>query len=209
MVVKDVFIENNKKKVFDDVLGKKIAERIKYTCVFYDDNKNQFKEVLLYETMLRSFEEIHIARKDKNKIDKNHEYISLIEEAKKYKIPEYQYGKIVYFKTKKFEIFKKRKSVKEVGKNRKKGNEENTNFKEVITIQNVVNYSTPEFVLSGIKKEIRDNSFYPNGDLRKSESEIMYKIKWFNSNQMKFSEIYLPAECFTDIQPFETKVAHN
>jgi hypothetical protein len=32
---------------------------------------------------------------------------------------------------------------------------------------------------------------------------------WFNSNQMKFSEIYLPAECLTDKQPFETKVPHN
>lgn len=199
MIVKEAFIEDKKKKIADEVTGETIAERIKYTCVFFDDNKNEFKEVVLYEKMLSSFKKIHIARKNEN--DKSSEYESLIEEAKKYSIPEYEYGKIVYFKTKKFEIFKKRNS--------KKTTLEDGNSKETTTIQYIVNYSTPEFVLSGIKKETLDNLFYPDGNIKKVVSEILYKVKWFNAAQMKFSEVYLPAECFTDIQPFETKVPHN
>lgn len=34
MIVKEIFFENSKKKLFDDVTGEKIAETIKYTCVF-------------------------------------------------------------------------------------------------------------------------------------------------------------------------------
>lgn len=199
MIVKDVFIENHKKKIVDDITGEQIAEKIKYTCVFFDDNRNEFKEVMLYEKMLKSFEEIHIARKNEN--NQSSEYESLIQEAKKYSIPEYEYGKIVYFKTKKFEIFKKRNSKKTIL--------EKDVSKETTTIQYIVNYSTPEFIVSGIKKENQENLFYPNGTIRKVVSQILYKVKWFNATQMKFSEIYLPAECFTDIQPFNTKVPHN
>ncbi len=210
MVVKEVFIEDKKKKIVDDVTGKTIAERIKYTCVFFDDNKNEFKEVFLYESMLVSFKEIFIAKIDGEIESKKSDYKSLIDEASKYSTPKYNYGNIVYFKTKKFEIFKKRNSVKTTRDIRTSVEEVSTNpYVKKETIQYVVNYSTPEFVLCGIKKEIQENLFYPNGDIRKVMSEILYKVKWFNSNQMKFSEIFLPAECFTNVQPIKTKVLHN
>jgi hypothetical protein len=218
MVVKEVFIENEKKKIVDEKTGEKISERIKYTCVFFDDNKNDFKEVHIYENMLKSFEDIYIARMDENKNEKKSDYVSLIQEAKNFSIPKYDFGKIVYFRTKKFEILKKRSSIKLIKpslndlEESKLTEEEKTTkkvFKRNETIQYVVNYSTPEFVISGIKKENLENLFYPNGDIRKVASELLYKVKWFNSNQMKFSEEFLPAECFTDVQPFETKVKHN
>ena len=209
MVVKEIFIEDVKKKVADDVTGEQIAERVKYTCVFFDDNKTEFKDVILYESMLTSYKDIFIAKMDGETKSKESDYKSLIKEASEYIVPDYNYGNIIYFKTKKFEVFKKRSSIKRTRDLTNSKSAENNKFTRKETIQYVVNYSTPEFILSGIKKENHDNLFYPNGDLKKVVSEILYKVKWFNANQMKFSEIYLPAECFTDIQPYETKVPHN
>lgn len=191
MIVKEIYIEDKKKKTHSEELGKQIAERIKYTCVFFDDNKTEFKEAILYESMLEKYDKIHIARLDKNK--KEVKCDSLIDETRKYVIPEYNYGDIVFFRTKKFEIFKKRDSSKMI---QQKGGD----YKKTTNIQYIVNYSSPDFILCGIKKNENTNDFYPNGDKRKIVSEILYKVKWFNASQMKFSDIYLPRECFTDIQ---------
>ena len=73
----------------------------------------------------------------------------------------------------------------------------------------MVNYTTPEFVLCGYKKESPEGLFYPNGDFKMLTSEILFKVKWFNPFQMKYSEQYLPKECFIDEQPFKTKKSHN
>ncbi|MCD8438902.1 hypothetical protein [Tenacibaculum finnmarkense] len=191
MIVKEIYIEDKKKKTHSEELGEQIAERIKYTCVFFDDNKTEFKEAILYESMLEKYDKIHIARLDKNK--KEVKCDSLIDETRKYVIPEYNYGDIVFFRTKKFEIFKKRDSSKMI---QQKGGD----YKKTTNIQYIVNYSSPDFILCGIKKNENTNDFYPNGDKRRIVSEILYKVKWFNANQMKFSDIYLPRECFTDIQ---------
>jgi hypothetical protein len=56
MVVKEVVIENKDKKEFDETSGNKIAERIKYICVYFDDNKSEFIESQLYESQIESFE---------------------------------------------------------------------------------------------------------------------------------------------------------
>lgn len=191
MIVKEIYIEDKKKKTHSEELGEQIAERIKYTCVFFDDNKTEFKEAILYESMLEKYDKIHIARLDKNK--KEVKCDSLIDETRKYVIPEYNYGDIVLFRTKNFEIFKKRDSSKMI---QQKGGD----YKKTTNIQYIVNYSSPDFILCGIKKNENTNDFYPNGDKRRIVSEILYKVKWFNTNQMKFSDIYLPRECFTDIQ---------
>ncbi|MFC5195695.1 hypothetical protein ACFPH8_10175 [Bizionia hallyeonensis] len=204
MVVKEVYFEDNKKKVVDTNNGKKIGERIKYTCLFFDDNKSEFTDVVVYESMLMDFTSFYISKLDGEKNDSDDsEYKSLINEVSEYKSANYEYGNIVYFKTKKLEILKKRTSVKKeiingVTKDEKKE-----------TIQYVVNYASPEFVLCGYKKELGEDLFYPNGSRKKIISKVSYKVKWFNSNQMKFSEQYLPKKCFIDEQPFETLVPHN
>jgi hypothetical protein len=206
MVVKEVFFEDKKKKIVDTGNGKTIAERLKYTCLFFDDNKCEFKDVVVYESMLMDFTNFYISKIEGEKSDiEDSNYESLIEEVSKYKNPSYVYGNIVYFKTKKLEILKKRSSVKkEIIK------KESIEFnEEKITIQNVVNYSTPEFVLCGYKEEQNEDLFYPNGYKKKIISSELFKVKWFNSNQMKFSEQYLPMECFIDEQPFPTLVPHN
>ncbi|KJD33344.1 hypothetical protein PK35_05655 [Tamlana nanhaiensis] len=199
LVISEIEFENKSKKVVEEVTGSKIAEKVKYKCVFFDDNRSQFKEVFVYQSMLESFKSICIARN--NEVDKKETYESLISEASLYTVPNYEYSKIVYFKTKKFEIFKKRISVRQIKKKNKIIDKE--------IIQYVVNYATPDFVLTGIKKQIPENKFYSNGDKRKISSEILYKVKWFNSNQMKFSEQFLPSECFMKEQPFQTIIKHN
>ena len=206
MVVKEVFFEDKKKKIVDTSNGKTVGERIKYICEFFDDNKNEFKEVTVYESMLRGFKNFYISKIEGEKTDDiDSDYVSLLSEVSKYKDPSYEYGKIVYFKTKKLEILKKRSSVKKERINRegKKWNEE----KKII--QNVVNYSSPEFILCGYKQELGEDLFYPNGEKKKIISKELFKIKWFNSTQMKFSEQFLPMECFIDEQPFKTLVSHN
>lgn len=204
MVVKEVFFEDKKKKVVDTNNGVTIGERIKYTCVFFDDNKSEFKEVIIYESMLRNYTNFFITRLDGQKtvykID-DKDKISLLKEVSEYDDAKFQYGNIVYFKTKKLEILKKRSSNKKIIINK---NEENKK-----TIEHVVNYSTPEFILCGYKEELGEDLFYPNGNKKKIISKVLYKVKWFNSNQMKFSEEYLPMKCFIDEQPFPTLVPHN
>lgn len=204
MLVKEVFFEDKKKKVVDTSNGKTIGERIKYVCIFFDDNKNEFKEVTVYESMLTDFTKFYISKMSDIKVeDLDSGYKSLIDEVSAYKNPSYKYGNIVYFKTKKLEILKKRSSAKTEIKNGSKNEEIKT------TIQCVVNYSTPEFVLCGYKKELGEDLFYPNGEKKKIISSELFKVKWFNSSQMKFSEQYLPMECFIDEQPFKTLVPHS
>ena len=201
MVVSEVHFESKDKKVVDEVLGEIIAERVKYLCVYFDDNKSQFNEVFIYESMLENYKSIYIARNDDlADIDS---YKSLVAEAENYTTPQYKYGRLVYFKTKKFEIFKKRISVRITSNliNKKKKKKEITQY--------VVNYSSPDFVISGLKKQTLDDLFYPNGDKKKITSELLFKVKWFNSYQMKFSEKLLPKECFMSEQPFPTEIKHN
>lgn len=191
MVITEILNENKKKRTHSEELGKQIADLVKYTCVFFDDNRTEFKEVYLYKSELYK----HNFQKEKN--DEND-------------INNYDYGKTVSFITNEIETNKQRESKKTTTTILKKeeGKKE-TRQSEIKTIQNIVNFSSPDFVLCGIKKNENKSDFHSNGSARKVVSEILYKVKWFNSNQMKFSEKYLPAECFTDIQPFETKVPHN
>tara|TARA_R110002051_G_scaffold211999_1_gene277170 strand:- start:86 stop:757 length:672 start_codon:yes stop_codon:yes gene_type:complete len=189
MLVTEIFIEDKKKRTHSEVLGKKIADKIKYVCIFFDDNRTEFKKVTIYESMLSEFPE---RKKDdkKQKIPTSEKYLK-----------DYVFGNNVNFKTNLLELSKQRKSKKtDERKNLKaKGKVDPISISEVTTTLNVVNFSSPKFVLCGIKKNEITNDFYPNGEERKVVSKILYKVKWFNSNQMKFSEEFLPAECFIDI----------
>lgn len=196
MIVKEVFFENTQKKTCDEVSGKKIAELIKYICVYFDDNKSEFVEVHLYEKMLESFENLKIASiSDNNRNNR----IDVISEILNYpEKPEYNYGELLYFKTKKLEILKKRSSIK-ITKDKK--NESLTDVKEII--QYVVNYATPDFIACGFRVEEYKDLFYSDGKSRRLVSRESVKIKWFNPINNKFSEYYLPIEFFTDIEPFD------
>lgn len=216
MIVKEIFFENKKKKIVDETSGKVIAEYIKYICIYFDDNKGEFKEVVIYEAMLKSFKDLFIGRIDKSKKKPNDDYKSLRNMVLEYKNATYGYGKIVYFKTKKMEVSKKRSSKKFISEIEKIKEGKLINKNQISdllqtqeTTQYVVNYSTPEFVICGYKKEHPENLFYSNGNNRRIVSSEFIKVKWFNPYLMKFSEQFLPIECFIDKQPFITKKLHN
>lgn len=200
MLVKEVLFENKDKKEFDDVSGNRIAEKVKYVCVHFDDNKSEFIESHLYQSQIEGIEDLKIAKVENKKQEDG--YINLVTEVLNYPKFEYEFGKIVYFKTKKLEAFKKRESTKILVNKDDKGNEIETKEK----IRNyVVNYITPDFVICGYKKEVQNDLFYNNGKPKRIASTDFIKVKWFNSNQQKFSEQYLPIEFFIDYDPFKVK----
>ncbi|WP_430408991.1 hypothetical protein [Kordia sp.] len=181
MLVKEVYLEDYKnKKIFSEEIEKaQISDFIKYVCVYFCANTSKFEEKTLFESFLISHKELNFYRKDE--VDENgKESISLIDEVTNYVSDfNYLYGKVVQFKTKKLEH---RKSYE------KKNNEE---LKKT-------SYQTPDFILSGIKKEPQEKLFYPNGNQRKITSEILYKVMWFNYVHQKFSEEYLPKKFFVE-----------
>lgn len=197
MLIKEVHIESNKKVIYDDESGKKISDKIKYLCIYFDDTKSEFIEATLYESMLESFENLKIERiSRKGDIKKDDE--TIIEEINSYKIPEYEYGKVVRLKTKKIEIYKKRSSRKFIVSDNSKVD---LDVEEIV--QYVVNYTSPDFIICGFKKNDVKNSHYPNGNPKKIICENLFKVKWFNYNQQKFSEQYLPESFLTDEMTFE------
>ncbi|MCZ8090339.1 MAG: hypothetical protein O9282_11515 [Flavobacterium sp.] len=197
MIVKEVFFESSQKKTNDEESGLLIAERIKYICVYFDDNKSEFLEFHLYESMLRTFEDLKIERIfDDGRL--SDESKTIIEEIKSYKLIKYDFGKIVRFKTKKIEIFKKRSSKRII---LKEGEVDKEKIKEII--QYIVNYTSPDFLICGIMNNDVKDLFYSDGTAKKLVSKKLLKIKWFNPVQHKFSEQFYPIEFFTDQMSFE------
>ena len=170
MLVKDVTIENDQKKIFSSSFqGAQIASRVKYKCVYFNEHKSDFIEVVLYEDFLVSSTDLFFKKKDDNKPA---DYKTLINEAENYEIAVYKFGKVVQLKTAKLEHRK--------------------------IFQNSYKYPTfrcPELVITGLKEEEEKNSFYEKDGLPKRiVPTILYKVTWFNQVHDKFSEQYLPKE---------------
>lgn len=205
MMVKEVFIENKKKRTHDEESGKKIADRVKYICVYFDDDKSEFIESTIYQSFIETYKELKIERISETGIISD-ESQTIIEEIESYlKNPfKYKFGKIVKFITKKIEIYKKRSSKKIT---ERKGKIEIDQIKS--TIQYIVNYTSPDFVICGLKKNEEKNMFYEDGGLKRQVAENLLKVKWFNPVQKKFSEQYLPIEFFTDKMKFKYEASES
>nr|WP_294936626.1 hypothetical protein [uncultured Flavobacterium sp.] len=206
MIVKEVVFENKEKKQFDEQTGYQVSDAIKYICVYFDDNKSEFIESHLYESNLESFSNLKIAKFDDEELPEG--YTDVITEVTNYpKKIDYNYGIVLYFKTKKLEVLKKRESTKtEVVEDPASTNDEIIKKK---TRQYVVNYITPDFVACGFKKEVYNDLFYGNGKVKRLASTDLIKVKWFNPAQQKFSEQFLPIEFFLDFDPFNSQVTIN
>lgn len=212
MIVKEVLFEDRKKKTHDEITGYEIAERIKYICTYFDDNKSEFIEAHIYQSMLDGIKEIKIGRFDDPK-STSVSRTNLVDEVLRYALkPEYSYSGVYYFKTKKLEVLKKRSSVvvtvvQKSGDDRKPDDNDNDQddtkgYTRKTTIQYIVNYATPEFVACGFKSESYADLFYNDGKMKRLASTDFVKVKWYNPIQQKFSDQYLPMEFFTDINPF-------
>lgn len=197
MIIKEVLFENKQKKTNDDISDLIIAERIKYICVYFDDNKSEFVEAHLYQSCIVGIKDLKIGRYENLGLENNSK-IAVIDEILALPLsPSYNFGGILYFKTKKLEVLKKRSSTKTTYEN-------GTSSKKK-SIQYVVNYATPDFVVSGFKKESYTDLFYNDGNKKRLASSELFKVKWYNPIHQKFSEEYLPKEFFTDIDPFPNK----
>jgi len=188
MLIKEIFYEDSKKKkIYSESLGGdyKIADLIKYTCVYFNANKSEFAEVFVYETFLKSYLDLKYYRKveDEENVKKIEEDKQLIGEVASYSlITNYEFGKVIQFKTKKLE--------------HRKSYDNNT---EKITNSS---FQTPDFILSGIKQEINTDLFYQDGTPKRVISSNFIKVTWFNHFQQKNSEQYLPIEFFVENIPF-------
>lgn len=182
MLVKEVIYEKeDKKKIFSGVIeGAKIADVVKYVCVFFNANKSEFIEKEVYHSLLEPYFKLKYYKellKDKETtfvLDKK-----LVDEVKTYNnVGGYSFGKRVQFKTKKLEQRKSYSTLSE----RVPG----------------ISFQTPDFILTGIKNEEQKDLFFLDGKPKRNISKLFYKIMWFNHFQQKFSEYYLPREFFVE-----------
>lgn len=177
MIIKEVFFEDDKKKVFSSEKENiQIADNIKYTCIYFNNNKSEFVEATIYHSLLESYKFLKFDRKLKDGQETKSE-ISLITEVSTYKEAAYSYGKSIQLKTNKLERRKKFTCDDNLAK---------------------ISFTSPDFVLCGYKIEKLADLFYPDGKPKKITSETFYKITWFNHFQQKFSEQYLPKEFFIE-----------
>lgn len=183
LLVKEALFENKKKKLFsDEIQNAKIADNLKYVCVYFNDKKSEFVEVTLYHAYLSSYKDLMFHREKDEEGKETKSKLKLIEEVEGYKQKEYEFGTLAQLKTCKLE------SRKKTGLSKKKRNRNMT-------------FCSPNFVLIGIKREVSDGLFYYDGKPKRKISETFYKVMWFNHYQNKFSEKYLPQEFF--IEPLE------
>ena len=178
MLVKEIlFAEKSKKRLFsENIKDAKVSDLVKYSCVYFDSNKSQFNDKIIYQSMLAPYSDLKFYKYSKAKSKKSE--ISLLDEVENYKLAQYEFGKVVQFKTKKLEY---RKSYIQ-------GNNE--------IIKN--SFQTPNFILSGLKLPEDEELFYENGKPKKIIPNTLYKVMWFNHFQQKFSEQYLPNEFFVE-----------
>lgn len=188
MVVTGIEIESKKKKTHDSEIGNQIAERIKYFVMWFDNAQSNFVEKIVYQSFLEQF--------DESKTDKIN----------------YKFGDVVRFRTASFEIKKKKESSSAIDTcyTKKAGNLDD-NEKTVNTLASLMTFVCPDLICSGIKLNENKTTFDDFGNLKKECSKQLVKVLWFNPNQQKYSEEYIPIECLTSIikKTVETSEVHE
>lgn len=174
--------------VFD--IKKGDIDRVKYDCIYFNDDKNEFVTITLYHFAIKSFESLLYERVNLDGTSV-FDYKALIDEVKKYKKVKFKQGKIISFKTKKLEIYKKRTSKKIIV-------DPKTSLIEKIdeTLTYVVSFATPDFIIC------EEGGTYPKGLLNNKiladsiVSESLLMVLWYNPIKQKYSQQFIPKECF-------------
>lgn len=181
MCIKEIHMEKKKQVYSKEIKEVKIADNIKYLCVYFNQHRMIFEEKFIYHEMLISLKETTFHREDK---ESEPDHTKLIDETSQYKTAKYEFGKRVFFKTYKLE---KRKKFKNAGHEKKS------------TTKTFLTHTSPALILSGYKLNDQKAIYNPkNGELQRQCSEEFFKVLWYNSYQEKFSEEYLSSEFFTD-----------
>ncbi|MEO9475606.1 MAG: hypothetical protein ABJG41_08725 [Cyclobacteriaceae bacterium] len=182
MCIKELHIEE-KKQLYSPETGEQTADKVKYLCVYFNQQRSLFEEKLLYHSMLLELSDDKLIFHNQGL--PNDENQTLKEETLGLTVTDFEYGKRVFFKTYKLEKRKKFKNSKAstVGEQ----------FKIAMT------HTSPAFVIRGTKKNETQNLFYEkNGKPKRIVADILVKVLWYNSYQEKMSEDYQPKEFFTD-----------
>lgn len=181
MCVKEVYIERKKQLYSTELSEAKIADNVKYLCVYFNQHRMIFEESLLYEDTILSISNLTFHR-ESDKVEEGHQKV--IDETFGYPVAEYEFGKRVFFKTYKLE---KRKKFKNAGQDIKS------------STRTILTHTSPAFVLNGYKTNTQKSLYdQKSGKLQRKCSDELYKVIWYNAYQEKFSEEFLPKEFFTD-----------
>lgn len=181
MCVKEIHIEKKKKVFSSEKPEAKIADNVKYLCVYFNQHRMIFEEVFVYQDTVTSIKDITFHNKNED-INENH--TRLVDETLGYKKVDYEFGKRIFFKTHKLE---KRKKFNSAGHDTKS------------TTKTILTHTSPAFILNGLKVNNQKSIYNPKtSEIQRKCSDELYKVLWYNSYQEKFSEKYLPKEFFTD-----------
>ena len=181
MCVKEVHIEKRKQLYGTEKPNAKVADYVKYLCVYFNQHRMIFEESFLYQDTIVSIMDLTFHSK-REKVDEGHK--KLIDETLDYSVAEYEFGKRVFFKTYKLEKRKKFRSA---------GMDARSSTKTTLT------HNSPAFIINGYKVNTQKSLYnQKNGQLQRKCSEELYKVIWYNAYQEKFSEEFLPKEFFTD-----------
>ena len=185
MVITGIEIEDKKKVTHDKELGEKIAERIKYHVMWFDNKESVFVNKVLYE----SFLDADIIK-------------SIV--GNNVKPFQYKFGNPCDFKTAELEIKKKKISTSFISDNysKFKGQEpkanESKNERDQEKKEPLMSFVCPKLLCSAILKNPIKSTFDHNGDEKTIWPELLVKVMWFNYQQQKYSEAELPLECLVE-----------
>lgn len=181
MCVKEVHIERKKQLYSTELPEAKIADNVKYLCVYFNQHRMIFEESFLYQDTIISISDLTFHNKSEV-VAEGHK--KLIDETLNYSLVSYEFGKRVFFKTHKLE---KRKSFKNAGQ------DINSSTRTILT------HTSPAFIINGYKTNTQKSLYdQKSGKLQRKCADKLYKVIWYNAYQEKFSEEYLPKEFFTD-----------
>lgn len=181
MCVKEIHVEKKKQIYSKDIKEAKIADQVKYLCVYFNQHRMIFEEQFVYEEMLVTLKDVTFHSDAENPEE---DHLKLIDETLNYKTSDYEFGKRIFFKTYKLE---KRKKFKNASQDYRS------------TAKTTLTHTSPAFILNGCKTNDQKSIYnQKNGELQRECSKNLYKILWYNAYQEKFSQEYLPIEFFTD-----------
>jgi hypothetical protein len=165
MIVVGIEVESKQKRTHDEELGVRIADRIKYEVLWFDNRQSRFISKIMYEAFLI---------RDSEKVAAS-------------SLPKYEFGGVVLFKTAPLEKLKKKAAHSYIEKKSKPvtGNR---------TVYSILSFVCPSLILTTIKKNTNKSTHFENGEIKTVKPQTLVKVMWYNWKQQKYSEYELPME---------------
>ncbi len=179
MAVAEWVKENPKeKKLYDPTTGDQQSDLVKYRCIWFDDNRGEFQEHWLYESMIGV---VKLFEKPKKREEEPSDNL---------------YGQVFTFSTQSWELAKRYAGKYSEKRNTKRGMP--TLSKVVEKVQPSLRYVSPDLVVSGTKLNDSNAPLFStrNGSNEqiRGRSEKLVKVMWFNYKEQKYSEQWLAEE---------------